>query len=70
MAQRRQVQTGAVAQHLGLVVVHGNPAGLLDKGQQLLAIEHGQALAGIEHKRNARGLELRGVLLHGITAIG
>jgi hypothetical protein len=36
---------------------------------QLGAVEHGQALAGIEHEGDAGGMELRGVLQHGVAPV-
>ena len=54
---------------MGFVVVYRHPAGLLDKGEQLLPIEHGQALAGVKHKRDARRMQLGRVLEHGIAPI-
>src|SRR2546427_5666844 len=65
-----QAPARALAEHAGLVVVHGHPVSLLDEAAQLLSIEHGQALAWIEHKGNAGRLELLSMLEHGLAAIG
>ena len=64
------VCAGALAQHLGLVVVDRDPARLLDEAAQLGAVEHRQALARIEDERDAGGGELRGVLQHRVAAVG
>ena len=69
VGQGAQIQPRALAEHLGLVVVYRHPAGLLDKGEQFLPIEHGQALAGVKHKGDARRMQLGRVLEHGIASI-
>ncbi|MCY1558639.1 hypothetical protein D9M68_955920 [compost metagenome] len=65
-----KAQTGAVAEHLALVIVHGDPGRELDELRQLFAVEHGQTLTRIEHERDTRDMQLLGVLQHGIAAIG
>jgi hypothetical protein len=55
---------------LAFVVVDGDPAGLLDEMRQLVAVEHRQALARVEHEGDAGGLELLGVLKHGVAPVG
>ena len=64
-----QCQTGALAQHVGFVVIDGHPVGQFDELQQLGAVKGGQHLAGVKHEGNARRPELAGVLLHGFAPV-
>ena len=68
--ERLERLAGALAEHLGFVVVQRHPARLIDEAAQLGAVEHRQALARIEDEAGAGVCQLLGVLEHGIAAVG
>ena len=65
----RAGQACPVTQQFGFVVINRDPGRQLDKMRQVLAVKHGQTLTWIEHKRNAGGLELLGMLQHGVAPV-
>src|SRR3546814_2929467 len=62
-----QRPAGALRQYLGLVVVDGDVAGLVDERTEFLAVEQRDALSWIENERNAGIGELLRVQQHGLT---
>ncbi len=60
---------GLLLQNLPFIVVHGDPARLLDESPQLLAAEHRQTLSRVEHEPDLGGGKLRRVLHHSIAAV-
>src|SRR3546814_5828324 len=65
-----QRPAGALRQYLGLVVVDGDVAGLVDERTEFLAVEQRDALSWIENERNAGIGELLRVQQHGLTRFG
>src|SRR3546814_3160493 len=59
-----QRPAGALRQYLGLVVVDGDVAGLVDERTEFLAVEQRDALSWIENERNAGIGELLRVQQH------
>ena len=62
-------ETGAFFHQPHLVVIEGEPTGLLDELQQVVAVEQGHGLARIENMRDAKSFEIAAVLQHGLPPV-